>query len=129
MNVQVDYRLIGQRIREHRRQAHLTQAELAERSGVCTQFVGSLERGLAIPSLATVLSLCHALSIEPNALLLHAAAYDPDAPCSLHASPSPVFQTLTYRPSEDSPAPAQASDSFDCSLLPAFDITLDEFIP
>lgn len=129
MNVQVDYRLIGQRIREHRRQAHLTQAELAERSGVCTQFVGSLERGLAIPSLATVLSLCHALSIEPNALLLHAASYDPDAPCSLHASPSPAFQALTRRPPKDIANAAPESDSFDCALLPAFDITLDEFIP
>lgn len=125
MNVRVDYHLIGCRIREHRRQAHLTQAELAERAGICQQFVGALERGIAIPSLTTILSLCHVLGLEPNALLLDAAQYDPEAPCSLHDLPSPLNHTLTSRLIGEHTDDSGAAADFDFSLLPAFDIVLD----
>ena len=87
MNVLIDYRLIGRRIRACRRQAHLTQAELAERTGVCHQFIGCLERGEGIPSLGTVMSLCSALEIDPNALLLDCYIDNPEASCSLRDLP------------------------------------------
>lgn len=125
MNVQIDYALIGQRIRDLRQQAHLTQAELAERSGVCQQYIGSLERGKGIPSLCTVLSLCSALTVDPNALLLGAARYDPDAPSTLRDIPSLYHQTLTKRWAEAVSSGELPPVSFDASAFPSFDLTLE----
>ena len=126
MNVQIDYLLIGRRIRDYRRQAHLTQAELAERSGVCTQYIGSLERGQGIPSLGTVMSLCSALGIEPNALLLGTARDDPGAPSSLHNPPSIYGHTLTALLLETGVSDARLAALPDPAAFPSFDITLED---
>lgn len=45
---------IGRRIQQSREQAGLTQEELAERIDRSTQFISTIERGLAGPSLETV---------------------------------------------------------------------------
>lgn len=129
LNVQIDYALIGERIRAYRRAAHLTQAELAERSGICMQFVGCLERGQGIPSLATVLSLCVALDVEPNALLQDAARYNPDAACSLHDVPSSFQNTLTALWFQK-PEPIRITPT-DSDCFPPLDITLQDhpFLP
>ena len=70
MLAQVDYTSLGRRIREYRLHYRLTQAQLAESVGISTQFIGNLERGCAVPSLDTLLSLSYALDISPNDLLL-----------------------------------------------------------
>ena len=49
---------IGRRIQQSREQAGLTQEELAERIDRSTQFISTIERGLAGPSLETVIHLC-----------------------------------------------------------------------
>ena len=69
MLAQVDYAGLGRRIRESRLRYNLTQARLAEEVGVSTQFIGNLERGCAIPSLDTLLSLCYALDTSPSDFL------------------------------------------------------------
>ncbi|MBQ3168132.1 MAG: helix-turn-helix transcriptional regulator [Clostridia bacterium] len=69
MLAQVDYTSLGQRIRKYRCHYKLTQALLAEAVGVSTQFIGNLERGCAVPSLDTLLSLSYALDVSPNDLL------------------------------------------------------------
>ena len=46
---------IGRRIQQSREQAGLTQEELAERIDRSTQFISTIERGLAGPSLETVI--------------------------------------------------------------------------
>lgn len=124
MNVQIDYALIGRRIRVHRRQAQLTQAELAERAGVCQQYIGCLELGKAIPSLATVLSLCSALAVDPNTLLLDCARVDPEAPCTLRDIPPIYSDTLaSLWMQHEGPLFCAA---FDPAAFPAVDITLDD---
>ena len=52
---------IGRRIQQSREQAGLTQEELAERIDRSTQFISTIERGLAGPSLETVIHLCEVL--------------------------------------------------------------------
>ena len=126
MNVLIDYELIGQRIRECRRQAHLTQEELAERTGVCQQFIGCLERGKGIPSLGTVMSLCSALSIEPNVLLLDCFRNDPDASCTLRDAPSIYGNTLTARWMEAGRSPAQSAAFIHLDAFPLLDIPLED---
>lgn len=128
MNAQVNYVLIGERIREYRTQAGLTQAELAERAGVCQQFVGALERGKAIPSMATVLSLCLALEVDPNALLMNAARVDPEAACTLRDAPSPLTHTLTGQMLDQMPASLRAKRLTDATF-PLYDIILDPSFP
>ncbi len=125
MNVQIDYALIGRRIRDRRRQAQLTQAELAERAGVCQQYIGCLERGEGIPSLATVMSLCSALAIEPNILLLDCFRHDPDAPCSLRDLPSEYANTLTALWAEAGRSPEQSAALIQPDAFPLIDIPLE----
>lgn len=126
MNVLIDYRLIGQRIRTCRRQAHLTQAELAERTGVCQQFIGCLERGTGIPSLGTVMSLCSALEIDPNALLMDCYIDNPEAPCSLRDSSSQYANTLTALWMGTAYSPTQSAASIHPSAFPPLDIPLED---
>ena len=126
MNVQIDYALIGQRIRDYRRRAHLTQAELAERAGVCQQYIGCLEHGKGIPSLATIMSLCHALSIEPNVLLMGCATDDPDAACSLRCMSTVYSNTLSSLLMADAHQPAKKSALLDPAAFPLMDLTLED---
>jgi len=65
----MNYKELGRRVRELRRQQNLTQAELAEKIGVSTSFVGHIERGSRVISLETFANLCAALEAEPNDLL------------------------------------------------------------
>ena len=126
MNVLIDYRLIGRRIRACRRQAHLTQAELAERTGVCHQFIGCLERGEGIPSLGTVMSLCSALEIDPNTLLLDCYIDNPEASCSLRDLPSEYANTLTALWMEAACSPAHSDASIRPDAFPPHDIPLED---
>ena len=126
MNVQIDYALIGRRIRDHRRQAQLTQAELAERAGVCQQYIGCLELGKGIPSLATVLSLCSALAVDPNSLLLGCAKENPEAPCTLRDIPPIYSDTLASLWMQHEGQPVQIGVSFNPAAFPPVDITLDD---
>lgn len=52
-----------------RQSASLTQAELAEKSGVSQPHISALESGTWEPRLATIMQLARALGVEPGALL------------------------------------------------------------
>lgn len=65
----MDYRALGKRVRQQRVMLDLTQEELAEKSGISCSFVGHIERGEKKFSIETLVSLCNALNIAPNALL------------------------------------------------------------
>ncbi len=54
---------LGNRIRELRTRAGLTQAQLADRVDVSHEFMSRLERGLKAPSLATIEKIAKALGI------------------------------------------------------------------
>ena len=58
---------IGRRIQQSREQAGLTQEELAERIDRSTQFISTIERGLA--SLETVIHLCEVLGTSTEWIL------------------------------------------------------------
>ena len=60
---------IGSRIQQSREQAGLTQEELAERIDRSTQFISTIERGLAGPSLETVIHLCEVLGTSTEWIL------------------------------------------------------------
>lgn len=68
-NDPLDYAAIGARVRAARRKHHHTQAALAEQLHLSTSFLGHIERGTRIMSLATFSQLCRVLSLDANYLL------------------------------------------------------------
>ena len=81
-------------LRRHRRDAGLTQAELAERTGISTRAVSDMERGVSRwPHRETVLLLAQALQLPPpeRATLVEAArrrAPDTALPTAASAAPA-----------------------------------------
>lgn len=70
-NVDGDVGEKGNRVREERRQARLTQAELAALIGVSRQTVISIERGDYAPSVYLALRLSHVLGVTVEDLFFH----------------------------------------------------------
>ena len=66
---QVDYSLLGTRIRLKRKEMGITQAEMAERCGVSVPFIGPIERGSRVPSMESFLGICRVLHVTPDFLL------------------------------------------------------------
>ena len=65
----------GSMVRRYRRDAGLTQEELADRAGLSTRTISDLERGLnSTPQAATLDMLCEALNLSPEARLTLMAA-------------------------------------------------------
>ncbi len=65
----MDYKSLGQRIRQQRKDMNMTQEELASVSDVSTSYIGHIERGIKRCSLETLICICNALDISPNTLL------------------------------------------------------------
>ena len=63
------YRDIGARIRALRLSLKLTQAEVAEKTGIDSSFYGQIERGANVPSLRTLYAIAEVLRVEPAELL------------------------------------------------------------
>ena len=65
----IDYKIIGTRIREIRREKKWSQAKLAEKSGVEPSYVSHIERGVAKLSLPTLISIANALGATLDELV------------------------------------------------------------
>jgi len=92
MPVHMHYWIIGENISKCRKEQSLTQEQLAERSGICQQFLSRLERGAGVPSVETIMALCDALDIESNVLLTRASAtHKDDLPCRLRSDGDTVW--------------------------------------
>lgn len=57
------------KLREVRERMFVTQAELAERSGVTESNISRIESGLQVPRLSTVRRLASALDVSPAELV------------------------------------------------------------
>ena len=60
---------IGKNIRQYRLEKKLRQEDLAERSGLSTNYIGMVERGEKIPSLETFIGILNALEISADMVL------------------------------------------------------------
>lgn len=65
----LDYPMIAKKIRAARRDAQITQAELAERINISTNAVAKLETNLMNISLQTLINIANVLNIDINYLL------------------------------------------------------------
>ncbi len=57
-------KLVGRNAARLRRDAGLTQEQLAERSGFSQQYISDLERGLCNPTIVTLYELATALGVS-----------------------------------------------------------------
>ncbi len=74
----VDYTLLGKRIADLRRQQNMSQTKLAEKANLSNNYLSHIETSRSIPSLETLMSLCDALNVTPNTLLLGADVTEED---------------------------------------------------
>ena len=66
---EIDYTIIGARVRDMRRERGMTQAELARATGVTGSFIGHIERGEKVASLETMAKLSRALGTSLDNLV------------------------------------------------------------
>ena len=66
----INYQVIGKRIKIRREQLHMTQMELAEIADLSVPYISYIETGKKKLSLGTLINIANALSISPNELLM-----------------------------------------------------------
>ena len=66
----IQYDVIGNRIRLRRKELGLKQCQLAEQLNISNNHVSSIENGREKPSLETLLGICNILHVTPDYLLL-----------------------------------------------------------
>ncbi|NSW81685.1 MAG: helix-turn-helix transcriptional regulator [Syntrophothermus sp.] len=67
--MQLDLKALGRRIREQRQKLGLSRSQLAEIIGVSDYYVGQLERGERVMSLAVFMKVVFCLRVSPDYLL------------------------------------------------------------
>ena len=60
---------IGKNIRKYRKMKKLRQEDLAEKSGLSTNYLGAIERGEKIPALETLIGIINALGVSADMIL------------------------------------------------------------
>ncbi len=68
--MEIQYELIGQRIKQRRTELHIKQHEMAEKINISNNHMSSIENGRERPSLEILLRICKYLSVTPDYLLL-----------------------------------------------------------
>lgn len=84
---------LGQRLRRFRKEAHLTQSELAQKIGITPTYLSIIERGVQLPRLETFIKLANILRVSANDLLFdHAADFKCDRDNYLFVSADSITQ-------------------------------------
>ncbi len=65
----MDKKTLGDRIREARKSARLTQETLAEKADIGAVYLGEIERGLKMPSVDVFVKIVEALGVSADYLL------------------------------------------------------------
>ena len=68
--MEIDYVLLGERVRQRRKELKLSQEKLAERIDVSTPHMCNIENGKTKFSLQVLVNLANALETTPNVLLV-----------------------------------------------------------
>ena len=67
--VKMNLASLGQNIRKYRAKKGMRQEDLAEKVGLSSNYIGSLERGEKIPALLTFIEIANALEVSADMLL------------------------------------------------------------
>ena len=74
--MELDYKLIGKRIADRRKQLGLKQSAVEERAEIGYKYLSSIERGFSIPSTEVIMRLAAALDTTPDEFLVGSARYE-----------------------------------------------------
>lgn len=66
----IDFKLLGKRIAQRRRDLGYRQKELAEKADISNNYLSNIETGRSIPSLTTFAEICVKLNTTPDNFLL-----------------------------------------------------------
>lgn len=66
----VDYKAVGKRIADRRRELGLKQWQVNEMAGLCNNYLSNVERATTVMSIDVLMRICTALNTTPDALLL-----------------------------------------------------------
>ncbi|WP_326975317.1 helix-turn-helix domain-containing protein [Caproicibacter sp. BJN0012] len=66
----MDRKSIGRRIQAYRETAGMSQEELAEKLGLSTIYISTIERGVRTPSLEVFVDIVNALNVSADLLLV-----------------------------------------------------------
>lgn len=73
---------LGDRVRWLRKQAHLTLAEVGQRTGLTVSFLSDIERGRTVPSLASMERIARAYGLTIGESLVD-VEIEPDQPSTV----------------------------------------------
>lgn len=68
----VDYKMIGIRISNRRKELKMRQNVLAEKTNLSNNHISNIENGYSVPSMETFAKICNALDVTPDYLLMGA---------------------------------------------------------
>lgn len=63
------YESIGKNIRKYRNEKNMRQEDLAEKTGLSTNYIGMIERSEKIPSLETFITIANVLGVTSDMLM------------------------------------------------------------
>ena len=92
MAVELNYKLVGMRIRENRLRLGYTQEYVSEHADISPQHCSSIETGSTKLSLSCMVRVCNVLDITPNTLLMDSVDH---ATPHLMANVAAVFEDCT----------------------------------
>jgi len=73
--MQLDYRQIGKRIAQRRKELGLRQVEVCEKAGINDKYLSCIERATSIPSVEVLMRLAIALETTPDEFLVGTVRY------------------------------------------------------
>ena len=76
MDINIDYKALGKRIKNKRKEKHLTQEQLSEICDLSTAHIGHIERGTRIMSVDVLVRLSRALDVSLDYLLFDSVTDD-----------------------------------------------------
>ncbi len=68
--MEINFKLLGQRIAQRRRELGYKQNQLAEMAEISNNYLSNIETGRSIPSLTTLATICICLNTTPDTFLL-----------------------------------------------------------
>jgi HTH-type transcriptional regulator, cell division transcriptional repressor len=68
--LEIDYKVLGERVAKRRKVLNLTQDNVAEATGLSNNHISNIENNHSIPSIETLLRICEVLDVTPDYLLL-----------------------------------------------------------
>ncbi len=95
--MEIDKKLVGNRIKRRRKAAGLTQEALAEQIGLSKNHLSNIERGRYLPTIETMLMICDSLGQTPDYNLIGKISPETDRISQMVKRLSEDSQWILYR--------------------------------